>query len=198
MAESLEEAIEQAIQEALPIDDEQVGYIGNEPVFVLCRHLRGVALPNDFTFEDLKPYVRRWYNLSKDMLIDQDGEMLSFAECWAMFLNCWDKVKYACVDYLELAKKRAKSNKENWAQIQWIDKEEIFFLIAVCHELQQLVGDESFFLSSYDAAKILGKSQPRALVIMKMLEKLKILSCSKRGTKGKNGKASEYRYIYQE
>ena len=113
-----------------------------------------------------------------------------------MFLDCWEKVKYAKVDYLKLAKKIAAKYTEPRPEIAWSDAENIWYLVAVCYELQQLVGGESFFLSGYDAAEILDKKQSRAWAIMQMLERSKILCCTKRGTSGKNGKASEYRYVY--
>ena len=68
--ELTETALNEAIKKAVPVDDEQIGYIGNEPVFVLCQFLKGIDMPATTVLRDLRPFAKQWYVLSKDMLLD--------------------------------------------------------------------------------------------------------------------------------
>lgn len=184
-------AIERAIQKAIPVDDEQIGYIGNEPVFLLCQYLKGVDMPDGTTFADLKPFFRQWYELSIGMLFDEYGDPLSFTEAWAQFIEAWPKVKYPKSAYLEQAKERAKNRKEPLPELAEFDGD-YQYLGVVCYELQQIMRDRPFWLSTYDAGEILGKSQKVGHRAMKMLSAEGILELVKVGDRHN---ASEYRYI---
>jgi len=187
--ETIERAIEKAKDEIEDFDGED--YIGNRGVFILCQYLKGIDMPDAITFTNLKPYVRRWYELSGSLLVDECGAPLTFTEAWAQFVEVWPKIKYPKSAYLEQAKERAGKRTEPLAELAEFD-EAHQYLGAVCYELQQITGGEPFWLSTYDAGRILGKSQRvghRALQMFMaegILERTKI---------GHTNIASEYRYI---
>jgi len=185
-----ETALIEAAEKAVPVDDEQIGYIGNEPIFVLCQYLRGVSLPEDTTFEDLRPFTKYWFDLSEDKLIDEDGENLSFAEVYAMAIELWDKVKYAKGSALDSAIVRAKASTYTIPELEWCDDERILLLARICYELSRPDGD--FFLSGDDAGKVIGKTQKTGRNALKMFEYVKIIKCV---NTGHTGKASDYEYV---
>ena len=188
--ELTEMALDEAIKKAVPVDDEQIGYIGNEPVFVLCQYLQGVNLPEGTVLSDLRPFAKQWYDLSADMLVDADGEILSFGDVWAQVLEVWQKIKYAKGNALENAKIRAGNATYTIPELQWCEDGHILYLAKVCYELSR--PDGKFFISGEDAGGILGKTQKTGRASLKMFEASKIIVCTQ---KGHSGKASEYKYI---
>lgn len=188
--EATEAALEQAVQNAVPVDDEQVGYIGNEHVFLLCQYLRGVDLPKSAAMKDLKPFVRRWYELSNDRLIDEEGSPMTFGQVWAQVVEVWGKVKYPKGNALETAKIRAGKARYETPELDWCDDEKMLYLARVCYELSQ--PDGAFFISGYDAGGILGKDQKTGRATLKMFQSEGIIKCTQIGDRHN---ASEYQYV---
>ncbi len=188
--ELTEAALEQAIEKCVPVDDEQIGYIGNEPVFLLCQYMQGVDMPEGTTFNDLRPFVKRWYDLAKDKLIGEDGDCLSFGEVWGQFVEAWEKVKFPKNNALESAKIRATQATYQIPELDWCQDESIIYLARVCYELSQ--PDGMLFLSGYDAGGILGKTQKPGRLALKMFCAEKIIKCIQVGNRKK---ASDYQYV---
>jgi hypothetical protein len=187
--DELEQAIQKAIEET-ELKSDELDYIGNRPVFILCQYLKGTVLPDTTTFADLKPSVQRWYEQLKGSLFDEDGETLSFTEVWAQFIEAWDKVRHPKGNALESAKLRAVKATYQIPDLDWCDDQSILYLAKVCYELSR--PDGIFFLSGYDAGKILGKTQKTGRAVLKMFISENIIECTKIGDRHN---ASEYRYI---
>ncbi|MBN2317294.1 MAG: hypothetical protein JXM79_25440 [Sedimentisphaerales bacterium] len=188
--EAMEAALERAIQKAIPVDNEQVGYIGNEPVFLLCQYLKGIDLPKSAGVKGLKPFIGQWYELSKEKLIDEEGCPMTFGQVWAQVVEVWDKVKYSKGNALETAKIRAGKARYEIPELNWCDDEKMLYLARVCYELSR--PDGVFFMSGYDAGEILGKDQKTGRAFLKMLQSEGVIRCTKVGNRHK---ASEYLYI---
>lgn len=188
--EATKAALEQAVLHAVPVDDEQVGHIGNEPVFLLCQYLKGVDLPMSAGIKGLKPFVRRWYELSKDKLIDQEGYPMTFGQIWAQVVEVWEKVKHPKRNALEIAKIRAGKARYKVPELNGCDDEKMLYLARVCYELS--LPDGAFFISGYEAGDILGKDQKTGRAVLKMFQSEGVIRCTKIGNRHD---VSEYEYV---
>ena len=140
--------------------------------------------------KDLKSFVGRWYELSKDKLIDEDGCPMTFGQVWAQVVEVWDKVKYPKRNALELAKIRAGKARYKIPELDWCDDEKVLYLARVCYELSQ--PDGFFFISGYEAGDILGKDQKIGRAVLKMFQSEDVIRCVKIGDRHN---ASEYHYV---
>jgi hypothetical protein len=186
----VEQAIQKAIAEA-ELKRNEPDFIGNRPAFILCQYLHGINLPEEITFSDLRPFVEQWYDLAEELF---DEEPLSFMEVWTQFTEAWPKVKYPKSQKLNDAKERAKRHTEPLPELAEMD-DAYQYLGMVCWELQQAERDDPFFLSSYDAGKILGKGQKAGLHTMRNFVIDGILDLVEIGTPGPHGRATKYRYL---
>jgi len=164
--------------------------IGNKEIFTLCQYIQGM-LPEIDSHEDLKAIVERWYERYELVLEDKEGDLLSFVYVWSEFLDLWPKIEYPKHDTLYKAIKQAIDSPVPEEVKHWHD-ENYKMLASVCRELQRLRGAEPFFLSSYDAGKILGKSQPAAFKALKMFVAEGLLKVIK---KGDRNHANYYQYL---
>lgn len=187
-----ENRIEQAIQRALPTADEAI-YIGNEPIFRLCVELQRF-LPKD-TDIPLRPILECYYHLSDRLLVDEYGEQLTLEDAWDQFLDAWEKVSYPGI--LQQAVERARRHTRLRPELAHLDPKR-GLLATVCYEMQQLAGeDKDFYLSSYQAARVLWLDDKRHRKALRMLNRFcteYILKCTKRGDP-KEDKANHYKYI---
>jgi len=182
--------IEQAIQRALPTGEEIIR-IGNEQVFKLAVELQKV-LPKD-TEISLRPIVERFYGLSNRRLVDEYGELLTLEDAYEQLLDAWPKVAYPAA--LQNAKGGAKRHIRPRPELAHLDRRRCY-LATVCYEMQQIVGeDKDFYLSSYEAAGILGHNDhKKALRTLKRFCADGILQFVKSGN-FKAREANEYKYI---
>lgn len=169
-------------------------YIENRPAFILWQYIGGIEVPEGFELKDYRPIVKKWYGISQEILVDQHGEIPSFTEVWSLFedvvLN--NRVKHFKINAFELAKQRSRNRKTPLPEAVENDYDQAYqYLLAVCYELQNIAGDEPFFITGEQAGNILGRSQPVGHAALKMfvnhgiLERVKI---------GHTGVSSEYRY----
>ena len=184
--------LEQAAQDALDDKDSLQSEIDNKPVFILCQHLRGVV-PAKTDPEDLKWVVQRWYNLAK-MRLPPNCLEEDFDTVWLQFLDIWEhkKVKFPKKDALNLAIKQATQREYILPELECLVDERLKKLGYVCFELQQLSGENPFFLSQEDAGNIVGVCQKKGRLLLSRLVQLKIIE---RVKIGHTGRASEYRYV---
>jgi hypothetical protein len=191
--ETLNDRVEQAIQQALLLCEEPV-YIGNEPVFRLCVELRRFLPKNPDI--PLRPVLERFYELSDGTLVDDFGELLTLEDAWDQFLDAWPKVSYPGI--VQEAKERANQSVEYRPELAHLDPQRRY-LATVCYEMQQIVGtDANIYLSSYDAAELLGfTDHKKALRTLKRFCAEGILQFVKQGN-FKNREANEYRYVGHE
>ncbi|MBN2457296.1 MAG: hypothetical protein JXB29_12300 [Sedimentisphaerales bacterium] len=147
-------------------------------------------MANGTMLVDLKPFVKQWYNLSADKLVNKEGYKLTFGEVWAQLIEIWDKVKHAKRDALWTAKICAKRETYKIPELDWCDDQSIKYLAKVCYELSR--PDGTFFLSGDDAGEILGRTQKTGRAALKMLGYEKVIKCVKTGVRRR---ASDYEYI---
>ncbi len=176
------EKIAAIIEECLPDGDfcgyQSQGYIGNEYCFRFAQRLKR-AFPQADP-QDMKDVFTRWYNESGETLEDDTGEHMSYIEAWAKFLDCWDKVKYASGGALAEARAKLPTWMTPWkkSKIPHADRypdDKMRMLLALCYELQQIAGDDTFYLASRDAGSVIGTSAPTANAFIKMLIRDRVL-----------------------
>ena len=167
--------------------------IGNEQVFKLAVELQKV-LSKDADIP-LRPIVERFYGLSNRCLVDEYGELLTLEDAYEQLLDAWPKVSYPGI--LQEAKERARRHTRLRPELAHLDRKR-GLLATVCYEIQQIAGEnKDFYLSSYEAARVLwldGKYHRKALRMLNRFCTEDILECTKRGNP-KEGEANHYRYI---
>lgn len=166
----------EAVKRAASCEGREIGFVANELVRKLQDHIWGVALPDDTPVGDSwMPFVRYWYELVKDRLLEEDGSRLSFGNAWAMFL----RGSSSGIDYifhtLKKAIERAESATYDIPELHWCDDQNIHLLARVCHELAGL--NKTFYLSSYEAGEILCRNHTRAGIVFLMFQEREIIEC---------------------
>ena len=184
--------IAEVVKRAIPKGPNDFGIIGNEPVFRLCQYLKGIV-PEGTVSDELHGVILQWWENSKQILITNGFD--DFTTVWIMFVDLWDtpgKIKFPKRDSFRTAKGRAEMRTENRPELSPLQDEKLVDLAHVCYELQQLNGEEPFFLSGKDAGTVIGKCQKRGRLALKYLQSRSIIVKVK---DGHTGKSAEYRYI---
>ena len=181
------EIIEEAIRNSIN-NFQEIGDIGNEPVFGLCQHLVGVV-PKGTASDLLHGPVMSWYEKAKRNLDGYD-----FTDIWLMFCDIWDgkKVKNPKTQALERAKIQAAARKQDRPELAILRTRAEKEVAHVCYELQVIQNIEPIFLSGEEAGKIIGKNQTMGSILLRKFCRINILKLIK---KGHTGHASEYLYI---
>jgi hypothetical protein len=196
MDKEISPIIQKALEKAKAEYGSFVGndFVGNRAVFILCQYLQGVVDTEKITADTLDLYVRRWYDLCDGLLVDGNGEPLSYIEVWAQFIDVWQngRVKFAKIDHLALALERAKTYEKPRPEVAHLNDRKIQLIGHTCYELQQLRGDNQFFLSQDDAGRIIGKGQKEGRLMLNLLMTEGVLA---RIEKGRTGAASTYTYV---
>ena len=188
----IQRALEKAKAEYEQFDDSD--FVGNRAVFILCQYLQGVIDVEKVTVEELDLYVHQWYDLCDGLLVDEGGDLLSYIEIWAQFIDVWQngRVKFPKIDYLTIALERAKKNTNPRPEVAHLDCPNTQLIAHTCYELQQLRQDGTFFISQEDAGRIIGKGQKEGRLIMNLLLTEGVFTLIE---KGRTGIASTYSYI---
>ena len=169
-------------------------FVGNRAVFILCQYLQGVVDVEKVTPEELDLYVRQWYDLCEELLVDEDGEFLSYIEIWAQFIDIWQngRVKFPKIDHLAIALEKAKKYTMPRPEVAHLNCPKTQLIAHTCYELQELRKDGTFFISQEDAGRIIGKKQKQGRLIMNLLLNEGVIALIE---KGRTGLASTYTYI---
>lgn len=185
--------IERAIAMCIPADPHQ----NHKLLFKLARALKAVENSRGIFFEqdELDAAFDKWYEHSiKSLRSGQSRDDYLFE-----FLDGWERVKYPLGEgVLEMAWDLARSSPLP-TDIARVKSEQTLRLIVFCRELQRLVGDRSFYLSSRTVQRLFNLEHPtQAWRQLDGLCKLRILTLTKRGIKhanGQKGETNEYRYL---
>ncbi len=138
-----EDELELAIISTLPKQPGQRNY----QVFQLARALWGISSLADADPRSLEPVVRRWHSLALPHISTKP-----FEETWFDFLYAWPRVETPMrLNLLEDAMTRARENPIPDLQYE---QEEVRDLVALCRELQAMMGDQPFFLSCRTAGRL--------------------------------------------
>ena len=113
------------------------------------RRLQSAPRLREAAPQSLRPIVAAWYELAKPQL---SGEH-DFEECWNEFLYGWPRVKFpGGMDLVELAGRVVKGPDHAACAEKGYHNPVRRALVGLCARLQELHGDEPFFLSSHKAA----------------------------------------------
>ena len=182
--EEVRKEVEKAIEGTLPKEHGQ----RNDAVFPLCQWLKAIPELRGLSAKELKPIVVEWHRRAYPVIGTK-----AFDSTWRDFVHAWKRVKWPKGDVmLSQAVKRVLENKTVLPEAEEYDSEEARFLLKLCYELQQGMGDEPFFLASRTAGGIVGLSHRTAYKLLEMFMedgKLKLIE----GHTSK--KAPRYRYI---
>ena len=169
-------------------------------LFKFLHSLKGIPDFASRPIAQLRPIVDAWYDAAVseserrgfDIKATRDEHYLDAARIWRSLRYPKGRLMS---DILERAKREQPAAA---AQFQ----EPLRTFISALWHLQLHVGDESFFLASSTAAKMLGyrtaDGQPdkkRAWRVLKGLESIGILKCSDSGDNTRHRKAARYQFI---
>ncbi|MFC1739708.1 hypothetical protein ACFL1G_11790 [Planctomycetota bacterium] len=187
---TIKEALERAVQEIRDYDGED--YIGNRPLFICAQHMQGV-ISKETPFDKVEPWFEKFFESADGLLVDEDEDPISYYQALALFREVWPKVKFPKGEAFEVALDRASQYKTVRPEISWCDDKGIQLLVHTTYELTQMRGDDLFFLSGYDAGRILGKSQGTGRAVLMMLVDMGMYKVVKPGSFPNI--ATLYRYI---
>jgi len=163
------------------------GKCGNEGLFKFCMYLKEL-----FHLHEAMPYIKQWHEKWRDKLIDKTGYQLSLEDIEVMAEMLWDKIDHSPGGQLAAAIANAKKRyTETIPELGDYGGKPAKLLALVCFELQEAAKDnEPFFISSYDAAEIMGldrkEGQRRAARTLKVFARKGIIIVHKIGHLGRS------------
>ena len=178
------EKIKEAIIHTLP---KSIGE-RNKHIFPFCRWLKGIPELTELPTKASKPIVKQWHEKALPVIGTKP-----FTKTWTEFVYGYRRVKWPKGDdTLKRAVEIALKAQDTLPEAEDYDDPEVQLLIRVCYELQQLKGEEPFWLSCHSAGGILGVSHTWANKLLQMLVADEMLEIVENHT---TKKATRYRYI---
>ncbi len=163
-------------------------------IFEIARRLKSIPRLVDIEARHFRPFVRKWHEMAKNVIRTKEWE-----ETWIDFLEGWDRVRKPSGEGLmnEILEKVEHEFDENGVPARpriIFDNPKARLLYGICRELQLVVGEQPFFLSTDTVAELLSVSKKTAWAWLKTLEHERVIELV---YKGHTGRASEYRFIEQ-
>jgi hypothetical protein len=156
-------------------------------IFEFARHLKAIENLCNADDDSLRPYVKWWHEVALPVITTKP-----FEETWYDFRNAWKSVKFpAGQEPIAMMYAQAISKKPPKCTAQY-QQPELRELVALCRELQEKAGSDSFYLAGRIAAEQIGVEHRTAARWLKMLCMDGIPRLAEQGTRHQ---ASEYRYI---
>lgn len=184
LEDEIKHEIENAIASTLPKRPGQ----RNTAVFPFCRWLKAIPELRDLPARELRPIVKEWHKRAHPVIGTKP-----FSATWADFVHGWKRVKWPKGDViLSHAVKRVLEGKTILPDADEYDLEEARFLLKVCYELQQGMGDKPFFLASRTAGGLVDLSHKKAYKLLEMFVADGKLEIVQRHT---TERAPRYRYV---
>ncbi len=182
--DEIKKEVERAIEATQPTKEGQ----RNDAIMPLCQWLKAIPELKDLSAKALKPIIKQWHEQAYNVIGTKP-----FTDTWRDFVHAWKRVKWPKGDVmLAQAIRMALKSEKKLPEEQEYDTEEAQYLLRVCYFLQEIIGNEPFFLASRTAGGILGISRRDAYKLLEMFvadEKLKLIE------KHTSRKAPRYRYI---
>jgi len=183
----LEQLVKNAIVATIPSGYGQ----RNRQIFEFVRRLKAIPQIASIDADVLEPLIRRWHSQALPAISTK-----GFTETLIDFLVAWKRAKIpAGAAAIGPIFQRAIAAELPEAARRYDEEPRLQLLVALCRELHRSAGNAPFFLSCAKAGELLG-AQP--MTIWRWIELLKahnILRLTSKGTKGRKGQASEYRYL---
>ena len=176
--------VQRAISDTLPA---KPGHV-ERAVWELARHLKAIRELKGNPAREMEAIVRRWHTLA-----GSHTTMPDYDEIRAMFRHAWEKViwpadqpplDWAVAQALAFLPKDAKQ----------YDTLAIRNLAGVCYHLAARNPDGVFFLSARCAADVFGVDPMCAHRWLRMLCVDGVLAVEEKGTPGKHGRATRFRW----
>jgi hypothetical protein len=159
----------------------------NRAIFSFARHLKAIPSLANAGLEELRPHVHSWHAAALPFIGTKD-----FDETWADFVNAWPKVEYAAGGEPILAiYKAALADRPPTSATERYTSEPLRNLVLLCFKLQQVAGTHPFYLDCRTAGRLVGITHTLANSYLRLLMHDGVL---KREEKGKQGRASRYRW----
>ncbi len=137
----------------------------------------------------LVPLVRQWHEMAQSVFDPADQ---FFDRTREDFLNAWPAVRHPLGDVLADALDRARRCPSGGV-VERYDSPEVRLVVALCRELAD--SDGHFFLGCHKAASMMGITPMRLHRTLKALVTEQVLEVVHVGTRGKNGRATRYRWL---
>jgi hypothetical protein len=144
----------------------------NHSLFKLARLMKGYehAIGRVVTAQELKFVFDRWCSVAELFWRPK----LTRDDYWAEFLEAYHYARIGLdEDPLEVALSRARTMP--LPEVVGFRDERVKLLAGICREMQQLVGDKSFFLPTRKLGKLLGASWPTVARWLIALDALDII-----------------------
>jgi hypothetical protein len=192
----IEDAVERAILATLPTPDCK----RHRSIFNFARRLKAIPELSRQPATFLRPHFQEWWLRALPFVEDK-----SWDEAWRCFSSGWVRVRkpaFSGPGWSPGAAMAMAMEEPLPAAAMAYCRQEVRLLVALCRKLQQLVGDNSFFLSCRGAAEQCcpgGDVERDAKTMHRWMEQLVsdgvLLSVCKGRATPKSGVASEWRYI---
>lgn len=157
--------------------------------FQLARELRAIPKLATSPVENLKPYVRQWYNQALPVIGTKDWETV-----WWEFEGAWKDVQFPAGEAVadQCFEEAMKAEPPECAAKY--ESHKLRLLVGLCYQLQKAKGELPFFLSCRTAARLLGIDEKTASLWLRGLcgdDVLKVMEKPPRGSP----RAIRYRFV---
>ena len=161
----------------------------NRKVFDFARALKAIPALADLPAHALRGVVRQWHAQAQATCTTRESE-----ETWLDFATAWGKVRVPLsLDFLRDLLEKARANPVAGTDY---DNPAVRLLLAVCRELQEVHGDEPFFLAVRTGAALLDTAPGNVGQWLKLLEiDGWIETVTKGGTVQNPRRATRFRFL---
>jgi hypothetical protein len=183
--------IEIAIQRSLPTRAGQ----RNAGLFVFGRLLRSIPDYSNASADAMESFVIRWHERALPVIRTKP-----YRESWSDFRRGWE-VAWPMTGISAVDVSLAQAVQQEPPAAAAYSHPHLRLLVGICYYLQRFAGEEPFFLSTRDAARLLGiegaEPQKTSWRYLRRLERDGVLRVVERGTPGQivNGRAASYRFM---
>jgi hypothetical protein len=183
LEEKTRRAIDEVIQGNLPTGPGQ----RNGGVFGFSRALKCIPELRNWTSNDLRPILERWYELALPFISTKD-----FDQTRADFEHAWERVKWPKgTQLLAIAREMAVQDPDTPREANGYEDPRTQLLVRVCWQLQLLHGEQPFFLAWHAAGDLIGLSHPEAGRRLEMLVRDGVLKITEANTRRR---ATRYKF----
>lgn len=191
--EAINDEMERVILGTLPIGKGR----RNRQVFELARAIKSVPRLGDAPVDRLEPFVRHWHRvcITRGLIATEP-----FEETWIDFIHAWPKVIFPKgAEPMVAIFEKAKAGPLPAVASRY-ESPGVRLLVALCRELQQVSGQNPFYLDCRTAARLLtagGISDISYVTAWRWLTLLvhhHVVEVVEKGDRGRR-KASRYRYL---
>jgi len=182
-AEKVQTKIDEAIIATLPIDTGQ----RDRCVFTFCRWLKAIPELRDRSAAELRPTIQKWHTRAYPAIGTKP-----FEATWKDFVYGWKRVKWPRGMLLDAAFQKALEDTKTPPEAATYEDPRNQLLVRICWQLQQVHGNQPFYLALRTAGSLLDLSHTEASKRLEMLMADGILVIA---TPHTNIFATRYRYI---